>query len=42
MTKCVYYSQDTDDKGNSNEICSKFVTELEALAKLLLNWLSEF
>jgi len=42
MTKCVYYSQDSDGKGNSNEICSKFVTELEALAKLLLNWLSEF
>lgn len=37
MTKCVYYSQDTDDGKISNEICSKFVTELEVLAKLLLN-----
>jgi len=30
----LYYSQDTDGKRNSNEKCSKFVTELEALAKL--------
>jgi len=41
MTKCVYYLQNTDDKENSNEICSNFVIKLVVLVKLLLNWLSE-
>jgi len=35
MTKCVYYLQNTDDKEISNEICSKFVTELGVFTKLL-------